>query len=103
MKVSNAIIKSICGTALLSLLGGVSFESNTNDCVDSHHEDAYRTQDIFDSRDRVDVQPYKIKHLSSFSVIGMDPLKMRHRSHSSHRSHRSGRRGGCSRITEYDN
>ena len=101
MKISNAIIKSICGTALLSLLGGVSIETDSEERSSSSEDVSYQSQNVVDSP--IDALTYKIKRLSTFSVIGMDPMKMRHRSHSSHRSHRSGRRGGCSRITEYDN
>ena len=100
MKVSNAIIKSICGTALLSLLGGVSIETDSEERRSPSEDVSYQSQNVVDPP--TDAQTYKIKRLSTFSIIGMDPMKMRHRSHSSHRSHRSGRRGGCSRITEYD-
>ena len=101
MKVSNAIIKSIYGTTLLSLLGGVSIETDSEKRSSSSEDVSYQSQNVVDSP--TDTITYKIKRLSTFSVIGMNPMKMRHRSHSSHRSHRSGRRGGCSRITEYDN
>lgn len=101
MKVSNAIIKSIYGTALLSLLGGVSIKTNSEERRSSSEDVSCQSQNVVESS--TEAQTYKIKRLSIFSVIGMDPMKMRHRSHSSHRSHRSGRGGRCSRITEYDN
>lgn len=100
MKVNNAIIKSIYGTALLSLLGGVSIETDSEGRRSPSEDVSYQSRDIVESPTYA--QTYKIKRLSIFSVIGMDPMKMRHRSHSSHRSHRSGRGGRCSRITEYD-
>lgn len=91
MKKGSILIRSICSAALLSILGGVS--------VDSECDKIDKKEPI--SEEDATIKPYKIKHLIGLPTLESNALNIGHRSHSSHRSHYSSRKGGCNRI-DYD-